>query len=66
MLDDVQTTTAYAQEMSEFLATSELTESKASIRSFVKEIAVAPAQPRSATRSPCPRTVPYAAATPRR
>ena len=32
----------YAQEMSEFLATSELTESKAFIRSFVKEIAVAP------------------------
>ena len=28
--------------MSEFLATSELTESKAFIRSFVKEIAVAP------------------------
>ena len=65
-LDDVQTITAYAQEMSEFLATSELTESKAFIRSFVKEIAVAPAQPRSATRSPCPRTVPYVAATPRR
>ena len=43
VLDDVQTITAYAQEMSEFLATSELTESKAFIRSFVKEIAVAPA-----------------------
>ena len=42
VLDDVQTITAYAQEMSEFLATSELTESKAFIRSFVREIAVAP------------------------
>ena len=42
VLDKVQTITAYAQEMSEFLATSELTESKAFIRSFVKEIAVAP------------------------
>ena len=42
VLDDVQTITAYAQKMSEFLATSELTESKAFIRSFVKEIAVAP------------------------
>ncbi len=42
VLDKVETITAYAQEMSEFLATSELTESKAFIRSFVKEIAVAP------------------------
>ena len=42
VLDDVPTITAYAQEMSAFLATSELTESKAFIRSFVKEIAVAP------------------------
>ncbi len=42
VLDDVNTITAYAEEMSEFLATSELTESKAFIRSFVKEIAVAP------------------------
>ncbi len=42
VLDDVETITAYAEEMSDFLATSELTESKAFIRSFVKEIAVAP------------------------
>ena len=42
VLDDVDMIAAYAQEMSEFLATSELTESKAFIRSFVKEIAVAP------------------------
>ena len=42
VLDDVETITAYAQDMREFLATSELTESKAFIRSFVKEIAVAP------------------------
>ena len=42
VLDKVETITAYAQEMSEFLATSELTESKAFIRSFIKEIAVAP------------------------
>ena len=42
VLADVETITAYAEEMSEFLATSELTESKAFIRSFVKEIAVAP------------------------
>ncbi len=42
VLDKVETITAYAQEMSEFLATSELTESEAFIRSFVKETAVAP------------------------
>ena len=41
VLDDVETITAYAEEMSQFLATSELTESKPFIRSFVKEIAVA-------------------------
>ncbi len=34
--------TAFAGEMSEFLRTSELTESRAFIRSFVKEIAVKP------------------------
>ena len=39
VLDDVET---YARDMSEFLATSELTESKAFIRSFVKETAVTP------------------------
>ena len=38
-------------DMSEFLATSELIESMAFICSFVKELAVVPAPPRSATRS---------------
>ena len=42
VLDSVETITAFAQEMSEFLRTSELTESKAFIRSFVREIAVQP------------------------
>ncbi len=44
VLDDVDTITAYAEEMSEYLASSKLTESKAFINSFVKEIAVAPGQ----------------------
>ena len=35
---------AYAQEMGEFLMQSELTETKAFVRSFVKEIAIAPGQ----------------------
>ena len=41
-LDKVETITAYANDMSEFLKTSELTESRAFIRSFVKEIEVRP------------------------
>ncbi len=42
VLDDVETITAYAKDMSDYLATSELTGSKTFIHSFVKEIAVAP------------------------
>ena len=41
-LDDVDTITAYAKEMSEFLKTSEITESRAFISTFVKEIVVSP------------------------
>ena len=42
VLDDVKTITAYAQDMSEFLNESELTERRAFIESFVKEIVVMP------------------------
>ena len=42
MLDNVKTITAFAQDMNEFLRTSELTETKAFIHSFVKEIGVSP------------------------
>ena len=42
VLDDVQTITAYARDLSEFLKTSELTERRAFIESFVKEIVVSP------------------------
>ncbi len=41
-LDKVETITAFAQDMSEYLKTSELTESRAFIRSFVNEIEVRP------------------------
>ena len=41
-LDKVETITTFAQDMSEYLKTSELTESRAFIRSFVKEIEVRP------------------------
>ena len=42
VLDDVDTITAYARDMRDFLLKSDLTESRAFIRSFVKEINVAP------------------------
>ncbi len=42
MLDSVETIAASVRDMSDFLRTSDLTESRAFIRSFVKEIAVKP------------------------
>ena len=42
VLDDVNTIAAYAQDMSEFLNQSELTERRAFIETFVKEIVVMP------------------------
>ena len=42
VLDDMDTITAYARDMRDFLLKSDLTESRAFIRSFVKEINVAP------------------------
>ena len=42
VLDDVDTITAYAQEMREYLRKSDLTQSRAFIKSFLKEIDVAP------------------------
>ena len=40
VLDDVNTIAAYAQDMNQFLQESELTERRAFIESFVKEIVV--------------------------
>ncbi len=42
LLDSVDVIASYVQEMSDFLRTSDLTESRTFIRSFVKEIAVKP------------------------
>ena len=42
VLDDVNTIAAYAKEMRDFLKESELTERRAFIKSFVKEIVVSP------------------------
>ena len=44
VLDDVNTIAAYAQDMSEFLNESELTERRAFIETFVKEIVVMPGE----------------------
>ena len=41
-MDDVETIAAYAQDMSVFLRESELTERRAFIETFVKEIVVMP------------------------
>ena len=42
MLDSAETVAAFAEEMSEFLRTSEITETRAFVRSFVKAILVRP------------------------
>ncbi len=49
---------AYAREMSDFLMESELTETKSFIRSFVKEIAVAPGQATVRYAMPMPEDSP--------
>ncbi len=41
-MQDIERVAAYAREMNEFLMESDLTETKAFIRSFVKEIAIRP------------------------
>ena len=41
-MDSADTIAAFAADMSEFLKTSELTETKAFVRSFVKEVLVRP------------------------
>ena len=42
LLDSADTIAAFAADMSQFLRTSELTETKAFVRSFVKEVLVRP------------------------
>ncbi len=42
LLDSAETIAAFAEEMSEFLRTSEITETRAFVRSFVKSILVSP------------------------
>ena len=66
VLDDVNTISACAKDMKDFLNESELTERRAFIQSFVKEIVVMPGDALLRYTSPCPTIVPYPAGTPRR
>ncbi len=54
LLEKVETIAAFAKEMGEFLKTSELTETKAFIRSFVKDIRVSPGKASIAYTIPMP------------
>ena len=60
VLDDVETITAYAQDMSVFLNKSELTERRAFIESFVKEIVVMPGNALLRYAIPMPEDAPIA------
>ena len=62
VLDSVEAIAAFAEEMSEFLQTSELTESRAFICTFVKEIAVKPGTATIRYTIPMPPDSPVGAA----
>ena len=58
-LDSADTIAAFAAEMSEFLKTSELTETKAFVGSFVKEVVVKPGRAAIIYSIPTPDDSPY-------
>ncbi len=62
MLDSADTIAAFAKEMSEFLKTSELTETKAFVRSFVKEVVVRPGKAEIVYTIPTPEHSPIGGA----
>ena len=61
LLDRVDTIAAFAADMSEFLRTSELTETRAFIRSFVKEIQISPGNASIIYTIPMPEDSPIGA-----
>ena len=63
LLDSADTIAAFAKDMSEFLMTSDLTETKAFIRTFVKEIGVRPGNATIHYTIPTPPDSPWEAAT---
>ncbi len=62
LLDSADMVAAFAADMSEFLRTSELTETKAFVRSFVKEIEVAPGKATIVYTIPTPSDSPIGGA----
>ncbi len=61
-LDSADTIAAFASEMSEFLKTSELTETKAFVQSFVKEVQVRPGKATIIYTIPMPEDSPIGGA----
>ena len=62
MLDSAETIATFAAEMSEFLKTSQLTETKAFVRSFVKEVQVKPGKATIIYTIPTPEDSPIGGA----
>ena len=62
VLESADTIAAFAQEMSDFLKTSELTETKAFVRSFVKEVQVRPGKATILYHIPTPEDSPIGGA----
>ena len=62
-LDGADTIATFAEEMSEFLTTSELTETKAFVHSFVKEVQVKPGRAAIIYSIPTPEDSPLGGAT---
>ena len=62
MLDSADTIAVFAKEMSEFLKTSQLTETKAFVRSFVKEVQVKPGKATIIYTVPTPEDSPIGGA----
>ena len=62
VLDDVNTIAAYAQEMRDFLVESELTQTRAFIHSFVKEVEVKPGRAAIVYAMPAPEDSPIGGA----
>ena len=60
MLDSVEVIAAFAEDMNAYLRKSELTESRAFVRSFVKDVAVAPGKATIRYTIPMPQDSPIA------
>ena len=59
LLDSAETVAAFAEEMSEFLRTSEITETRSFVRSFVKAILVGPRAGHDPLHDPDPTGQPH-------